>query len=199
MNSNVISAPISATLALMVQYTRDRRCAHEAAIVASSDNARRLHNSRYQQLSQAMTHTTLKALRAGWDMDTLSWIVQVATDAQLTELGCADGDHATLSAMITAMRTAAPVVVVAKPRTTRKPKAMNADEIQTAVKALRQCGSRLAARTRVLELFRLYELRQIAKALDLGTCSKLRRNELIEHMIDFTVQARLDHAAIMNA
>lgn len=89
------------------------------------------------------------------------------------------------------------VAQVPKATARKAPEVLTADAIENALIVLRKCTSRAGAR-KVLEWFKVAELRQITKAIELGACSRLRRDELIEHVIDFTVQMKLDHDAILN-
>lgn len=85
------------------------------------------------------------------------------------------------------------------PKAPSKPKpTVDTATVQASLKTLRTCTTRTDARTYLMQ-HRVIELRAVAKAIDLGACSKLRKDELVEHLINFTVQMRLDHNAIMNA
>lgn len=76
--------------------------------------------------------------------------------------------------------------------------AVDANLTQGIQDALRQCTSRVSARV-VLRTLKVADLRQVTRALGAGACSKLRKDELIEYVIDITVQFRLDHNAIMSS
>ena len=188
--SNIISAPVSATLALMVQYTRERRSGHELAVLATDPSVKRLHQRQYDRLTEAMNFTTIKALRAGYDMDLLAWLVQGSTDRQLEELACLDSDHETLINAITVMRTPkAP-----KARKAPQPATSNAEALAAQ---LRTVDTREAGQALLSEL-KVAGLRDVAKALGMRGISKLRKAELVAHLLHHTVQIRLDHAAILN-
>lgn len=86
------------------------------------------------------------------------------------------------------------------PKTSRARKApatVEPELIEGTLKALRACTSRDSARA-VLRFLRVTELRAVAKALELGACSRYRKEGLVEHLINFTVQMKLDHDAILN-
>ncbi len=86
------------------------------------------------------------------------------------------------------------------PKTTKARKApepMDTERIEQALVALLKCMTRDGARA-VLAWFKVVELRSIAKALELGACSKYRKDALVEYLINFTVQAKMDHDAILN-
>jgi hypothetical protein len=193
MNAYPISAPVSATLALMVQYTRERRSAKELCIVATDPSKQRLYSNQYRRLSDAMNFTTIKALRAGYDMDMLAWLVQASTDRQLEELACNEAQDAdTLGAIIETMR--APKV---KARKATAP-VVASDEINGVVAALGAVTTRKGA-SEALDGLTVAKLRQVSKALGLGAQSKLRKAELVDSLIHFTVGMRMAHAAILEA
>jgi hypothetical protein len=75
---------------------------------------------------------------------------------------------------------------------------MTPQALEEALGALRKCLTRDGAR-KVLAWFTVVKLRQMAKAIELGGCSRYRKDELIEHLINFTVQMKLDHDAILKA
>lgn len=85
------------------------------------------------------------------------------------------------------------------PKAPSKPKpTVDTAMVEGTLAILRTCTTRGAAQHQ-LKALKVVELRAVAKAIDLGACSKLRKDQLVEHLINFTVQMRLDHNAIMNA
>lgn len=84
------------------------------------------------------------------------------------------------------------------PKARKAPAAVEPELVEVTCKALRTCTTRVSARE-YLKLLKVTELRAVSKALELGACSRLRKDELVEHLINFTVQAKLDHDAILNA
>lgn len=88
MNAKPITAPDHVTLVLLVQYTRDRRCAEVERFTSTDASTARMHGQRWEWLKEAMNSVTVRAIRDGYDVDMLAWIVQTATDSQLMELAC---------------------------------------------------------------------------------------------------------------
>lgn len=83
-----------------------------------------------------------------------------------------------------------------KPKAPRKPAAtVDPGFVETVLSDLRECSSRVSARV-VLRDLTVAQLKAVAKAIDLGGCSKYRKDGLVEHLINFTVGMREDHGAI---
>lgn len=193
MNAKPITAPNHVTLVLLVQYTRDRRSSEVKRFAAVDADTARLHGQRWEHLKEAMNSVTVRAIRDGYDMELLSWIVNGATDRQLMDLACDATVNDQVVAMATAMRTP---VEAPKAKARKAPATVEPELIEATLKSLRTCTTRTSARE-YLKLLRVIELRAVSKAIELGTQSKLRKDELIEYLIDFTVQAKLDHDAIL--
>lgn len=194
--NNIISAPVSATLALMVQYTRERRSADQQCTMATDPGQKRLHANTYKHLNEAMNHTTIKAIRAGYDMELLAWIVQRATDHQLETLACLDSDHETLINAITVMRTPKPVA--------KAPKASKPPVLKHSEAYYRQIAKGLAnatTTTQGIELLKDHTVADLNKIWSLTgrtdrIPSKLRKAERAAHMVECLVAYRLDSEAI---
>lgn len=80
----------------------------------------------------------------------------------------------------------------------KAPAALTPNETADAVAALDKCVTRDGAR-KLLSWYKVAQLRCISKAITGGMQSKLRKDELVDSLIHFTVGARLDHAAIMGS
>lgn len=101
--------------------------------------------------------------------------------------------YAAINALAFEIQTPAPKAPKAK-----APAAVEPALIKGTLEILRACTTRGAAKHQ-LRALKVIELRAVSKALELGACSKLRRDELVEHLINFTVQMKLDHDAVLNA
>lgn len=192
MNAKPINAPAHVALPLLVQYTRERRSAHESAIT-STEATRRVYVSQYERLTEAMNHITVKAIRAGVDIDTLSWLVQVASDRQLMEIACDATTNDEVTAMIAKMRA---------PKAAPKAKAPKANGPVPEPRAarLRDCTTREQAEDLLREKgVTVACLRGIAKVIGLGAMSGLRKEEMIQKLLHFTIDLKLAHDAIRNA
>lgn len=192
MNAKPITAPAHVILALLVQYTRERRSAEVERFASTDASTARMHGQRWERLKEAMNSVTVRAIRDGYDMDMLAWIVQSATDRQLETLACDATTNDQVLAMVTTMRTPKP----------KAPKASKpAGPVASArAERLQACTTRDQARELLTERrMTVAVLREISKLLGLGTQSKLRKDALIDSLIHFTVGMRLAHASVLNA
>lgn len=85
-----------------------------------------------------------------------------------------------------------------QPKARKAPAAVDPELVQATLRALRAATSRAGGHYHLKGLT-VVQLRAVAKAIDLGACSGKRKDDLISHLIDFTVQMKLDHDAILMA
>ena len=121
------------------------------------------------------------------------------TAARMLEQGMSQGDVDRYRyPAINALALEIPAKAPEAPKARKAPVTVEPELVEATLKALRQCSSRVSARP-VLKVLTMAQLKAVAKALEMGACSRYRKDELIEHLIDFTVQMKLDHDAILNA
>lgn len=210
-----IEAPASIAVSLLVNYTRDRRSAElERGTVINDRSARRVHEQAWTRLTEAMNHLAIKAMRAGIDMEVLSWVVQAATDRQLETLACEEinsNDH--MVKLIEQMRTTRPqlkfkgvtvkidgktvVKTSAKPRKAPVLKHSEAYYAQVA-KGLANATSRDQAAELLDDGLTINDLNHLwtLAGRDDRIPSKLRKAERRAHLIENLVGYRLDSEVI---
>lgn len=197
MNARPIEASATIAVSLLVHVTRERRDAEHNRFTATTTEAQRFYSSQWVQLGERANHVTIKALRAGVDVELLCWLVQAATDRQLESLVCeTDNSNDHLVKVIQQMRT--PKAQAPKAKAPKAFKGKAGTDYQAAADTLRSATSREDAAW-MLASYTMAEMRHIwtlAGRTD-RIPSALRRMDLIAFIVNMLVGYQLDHQAIL--